>query len=123
MTALAPRRGNTKTYTRSDTCNPLSSPSDPRTSTVLGWDVRGYNKLHLSVGLPVLTTITSFDFVILARSGASGLQEVRNGRFTAQTTFSEVLDISGVDYLHVYIDDSAGVGTQAMTFYAQAWRD
>lgn len=123
MTALAPRRGNTKTLTRSDICDPASAPSDPRTSTVLGWDVRGYSKLHLSVGLPALSTITSFDFVILARNGAGGLEEVRNGRFTGQTTFSDVFDISGVDYFHVYINNSAGAGTQTVTFRGQAWRD
>ncbi len=91
---------------------------------MLGWDVRGFTRLHLSIGLPTapIPTVTSFDFKILTRSGSGGLQEVRSGNFTAQTTFSEVFDISGVDYFHAYITAAAGAGSQAMTFHARASR-
>lgn len=93
--------------------------SAPTAPTTQGIHCAGYEAACIAVKC---STHTNFDLTLYASNNGSTVFKVRNGEFTGQSNFCEVIDIRGVTHILPTISATSGAGTEVYQIYVNLFK-
>lgn len=96
--------------------NAESAPTAPSTQGIY---CRGFEAACIAVKC---ATHTDFSLTLYASNDGVNVFKVRNGEFTSQTNFCDVIDIRGVTHIFPIISATSGAGTEEYHIYVNLFK-